>query len=68
MIHKLSKVGKDKEAWKKAEEYLTQIQEDDHMLTLEDTELSGFCLFDQCASVLTFGASSILRELRCLGF
>ena len=44
MIHKLSKVGKDKEAWKKAEEYLTQIQEDDHMLTLEDTELSGLPL------------------------
>jgi hypothetical protein len=25
MIRKLSKVGKDKEAWKKAEEYLTQL-------------------------------------------
>ena len=38
MIHKLSKVGKDKEAWKKAEEYLTQLQDDEHMLTLEDTD------------------------------
>ena len=40
MIRKLSKVGKDKEAWKKAEEYLTQLQDDEHMLTLEDTEVA----------------------------
>ena len=38
MIKKLSKVGKDKEAWKKGEEFLTQLQDDDHMLTLEDTD------------------------------
>ena len=38
MIRKLSKVGKDKEAWKKAEEYLTTLQDDDHMLTLSDTD------------------------------
>ena len=31
MIRKLSKVGKDKEVWKKAEEYLTQLQDDEHM-------------------------------------
>ena len=31
MIHKLSKVGKDNEAWKKAEEYLTQLQDDEHI-------------------------------------
>ena len=31
---------KDKEAWKKAEEYLTQLQDDEHMLTLEDTEVA----------------------------
>jgi len=39
IIRKLSKVVKDKEAWKKAEEYLTQLQDDDHMLTLEDTDV-----------------------------
>ena len=33
-------VGKDKEAWKKAEEYLTQLQDDEHMLTLEDTDVA----------------------------
>ena len=38
MIRKLSKVGKDKAAWKKAEEYLTHLQDDDHMLTLDDTD------------------------------
>ena len=38
MIKKLSKVGKDKEAWKKGDEYPTQLQDDDHMLTLEDTD------------------------------
>ena len=35
MIRKLSKVGKDKESRKKAEEYLTQLQDDEHMLNLE---------------------------------
>ena len=40
MIRKLSKVGKDNEAWKKAEEYLTQLQDDDHMLTLEDRDVT----------------------------
>jgi hypothetical protein len=40
MIRKLSHVGKDKEAWKKAEEYLTQLQDYDHMLTLEDTDVA----------------------------
>ena len=38
MIRKLSKVGKDKEAWKKAENFLTELQDDDHMLTVEDTD------------------------------
>ena len=40
MIRKLSKVGKEKDAWKKADEYLTQLQDDDHMLTLEDTDVA----------------------------
>ena len=40
MIHRLSKVRKDKEAWKKAEEYLTQLQDDENMLTLEDTDVA----------------------------
>ena len=33
-------VGKDKEAWKKAEDYLTQLQDDKNMLTLEDTDVA----------------------------
>ena len=37
---RLSKVGKDKEAWEKAEEYLIQLQDDDHMITLEDTDVA----------------------------
>ena len=40
MIRKLSKVGKDKAVWKKDEECLTQLQDDDHMLTLEDTDVA----------------------------
>ena len=38
MIRKLSKVGKDKEAWKKAEEYLTQLQDDEHTVRLRGME------------------------------
>ena len=37
-INKLSKVGKDKEAWKKANNYLTELLDDDHMLTLAETD------------------------------
>ena len=41
MVLMLSKVGKGKEVWKKAEEYLTQLQDDDRsMLTLEDTDVA----------------------------
>jgi len=40
MIRKLSKVGKDKAVWKKDEECLTQLQDDEHMLTLEDTDVA----------------------------
>ena len=36
-IRKLSKVGKDKAAWKKADEYLTELLESDTLLTLEHT-------------------------------
>ena len=37
-IHKLSKVGKDKAAWAKADEYLTNIMDSDTVLTLENTD------------------------------
>jgi hypothetical protein len=40
LIDKLIKVGKDKEPWKKAEEYLEQLQDDEHMMTLEDTDVA----------------------------
>ncbi len=36
-IHKLSKVGKDKAAWAKADEYHTNLMDSDTMLTLENT-------------------------------
>jgi hypothetical protein len=38
MIRKLAKVGKDKEGWKKADEHLTTLMDQEHMITLEDTE------------------------------
>jgi len=37
-IHKLSKVGKDKAAWAKADEYLTNLMDSGIMLTLEITD------------------------------
>jgi hypothetical protein len=36
-IHELSKVGKDKAAWAKADEYLTNLMDSDTMLMLENT-------------------------------
>jgi hypothetical protein len=36
-IHNLSNVGKDKAAWAKADEYLTNLMDSDTMLTLENT-------------------------------
>jgi hypothetical protein len=38
MIRKLASVGKDKDGWKKADEHLTTLMEQEHMITLEDTE------------------------------
>ena len=37
-INKLSKVGKDKAAWAKADEYLTNLMDSDTVLTLENTD------------------------------
>ena len=37
-IHKLSKVGRDKVAWAKADEYLTNLMDSDTVLTLENTD------------------------------
>ena len=34
----MSKVGKDRAAWAKADEYLTDLMDSDTMLTLENTE------------------------------
>merc|ERR1719199_2092951 len=36
-IRKLSKVGKDRHAWAKADEFLTELMDSDTMLTLENT-------------------------------
>ena len=38
MIHKLATVGKDKDGWKKADEHLTTLMDQEHMITLEDTD------------------------------
>jgi hypothetical protein len=37
-IAKLSKVGKDKEAWGKAEDHLAGLLNEDQMLTIENTD------------------------------
>ena len=42
-IHKLSKVGKDKTAWAKSDEYLTNLMDSDTVLTLENTDLAINC-------------------------
>jgi hypothetical protein len=38
MIRKLAMVGKDKDGWKKADEHLTDLMDQEHMITFEDTE------------------------------
>ena len=38
MIRKLASVGKDKDGWKKADEHLTVLMDQEYMITLEDTE------------------------------
>ena len=40
LIAKLSKVGKDKEAWGKAEDHLAGLLNEDQMLTIADTDAS----------------------------
>ena len=39
LITKLSKVGKDKEAWGKAEDHLAGLLNEDQMLTIADTDV-----------------------------
>ena len=38
MIRKLATVGKDKDSWKKADEHLTILMDQEHMITIEDTD------------------------------
>jgi hypothetical protein len=38
MIRKLATVGKDKDGWKKADEHLTILMDQEHMITIEDTD------------------------------
>jgi hypothetical protein len=38
MIHKLAIVGKDKDGWKKADEHPTTLMDQEHIITLEDTD------------------------------
>ena len=51
-IHKLSKVGKDKTAWTKADEYLTKLMDSDTMLTLENTN-EGIIIMPSSAQRIT---------------
>jgi hypothetical protein len=43
-IHKLSRVGKDKAAWAKAYEYLTNLMDSDTMLTVPNGYIALGCL------------------------
>jgi hypothetical protein len=38
MIRKLANVGKDKDGWKKTDEHLTALMDQEHMITLGDTD------------------------------
>ena len=38
MIRKLASVGKDKDGWKKVDDHLTTLMDQEHMITLEDTD------------------------------
>jgi hypothetical protein len=38
MMRRLATVGKDKDGWKKADEYLTILMDQEHMITIEDTD------------------------------
>jgi hypothetical protein len=38
MIRRLTTVGKDKDGWKKADEHLTILMDQEHMITIEDTD------------------------------
>jgi len=38
MMCRLATVGKDKDGWKKADEHLTILMDQEHMITIEDTD------------------------------
>ena len=38
MVRRLATVGKDKDGWKKADEHLTTLMDQEHMITIEDTD------------------------------
>ena len=38
MMRRLATVGKDKDGWKKADEHLTILMDQEHMITIEDTD------------------------------
>ena len=45
MIRKLASVGKDKDGWKKVDDHLTTLMDQEHMITLDDDDV--FYLFLQ---------------------
>ncbi len=53
-INRLSKVGKDKAAWAKADEYLTNLMDSDTVLTLENTDEA---IRPTCSARITMGKS-----------
>jgi hypothetical protein len=38
MIHQIATVDKDKDGWKKVDDHLTALMDQEHMITLEDTD------------------------------
>ena len=38
MMRRLALVGKDKDGWKRADEHLTTLMDQEHMITIEDTD------------------------------
>ena len=40
-------MGKDKDGWKKADEHLTTLMDQEHMITIEDTDARIVCQGDE---------------------
>jgi hypothetical protein len=61
MIRKLANVGKDKDGWKKADEHLTTLMDQEHMITLEDTEAA----IKRCEQHLVVVTGPFIKKFPC---